>query len=333
MHRQYGPLLRIAPNEVTFATEEAWGDIFQPRSDSQQFLKDPVWWGRQPGQPPSLLSAIDPEEHGRIRRLLAPAFTPRALRSQEPIIIKYVDLLIQRLQETTRSREDTKELGAEIDVTTWFHFTTFDIFGDLGFGESFDCLQTSKYHPWIALLFNSVKAASYVAAVRFYPVLQYLLMKCIPQSLIDMQRKHYFQIVDKVDRRLNWELERPDIMSHVIGGRKGDRALPTEVIYTTFMVLTTAGSETTASVLSGTVNYLVANPDKLETLAREVRQSFQNDSEITLEAVRHLPYLNATINEGLRLCPPVPWMLPRCVPAGGGIVGGISLPGGVSKPS
>lgn len=156
-------------------------------------------------------------------------------------------------------------------------------------------------------------------------------MKCIPQSLIDKQRKHYFQIVDKGDRRLNWELERPDIMSHVIGGRQGKEALPTGVIYTTFMVLTTAGSKTTASVLSGTVNYLVANPDKLEILTREIRQSFQKDSDITLEAVRDLRYLNAVINEGLRLCPPVPWMLPRRVPAGGGIVGGVWLPEGVGQ--
>lgn len=294
-------------------------------------LKDPIWWGNQRGQPLSLLSAIDPEEHSRIRRLLAPAFTPRALRSQEPIVIRYVDLLIQRLQETVKSREAAREHGAEFDVTRWFHFTTFDIFGDLGFGESFDCLQTSKYHPWIALLFNSVKAASFVAAVRFFPTLSYLLMKCIPQSLIDRQKKHYFQIVDKVDRRLNWQLERPDIMSHVIGGRQGKEALPIGVIYTTFMVLTTAGSETTASVLSGTVNYLVANPDKLEILTREICQSFQKDSGITLEAVRDLRYLNAVTNEGLRLCPPVPWMLPRRVPAGGAIVGGVWLPGGVGQ--
>ncbi|KAJ4409225.1 hypothetical protein N0V82_009498 [Gnomoniopsis sp. IMI 355080] len=325
---KYGPVLRIAPDEVTFANEEAWDDIFLTRSDGQQFLKDSTWWGGQPGQPPSILSAIDPEDHGRIRKLLAPAFTPRALRFQEPVIAKYVDLLTQRLRDVTRPNDDAKDPEAEVDVTTWFHFTTFEIFGDIGFGESFECLQTSKYHPWIALLFNSVKAASFVAAVRFYPVLQYLLMKCIPQSLINMQRKHYFQIVDKVDRRLNWELERPDIMSHVIDERKDDRGLPIETIYTTFMVLTTAGSETTASVLSGTVNYLVANPDKLEELTREIRQTFQNDNDITLEALRDLRYLTAVLNEGLRLCPPVPWMLPRRVPVGGCVVGGVFLPGG-----
>ncbi|KUI61556.1 Isotrichodermin C-15 hydroxylase [Cytospora mali] len=319
MHEKYGPILRIAPNEVTFAGEEAWSDIFQPRPDTQQqFLKDPTWWERQPGMPPSLLSAIDPREHARIRKFLALGLTPRALAAQEPMLNRYVNLLVERMHDiVTSSDEDGLGGKAEIDMTPWFNFTTFDIFGDLGFGESFGCLENSRYHPWIALLFNSVKAASFVAAVRFYPLLKWLLMKCIPPSLKEMQRKHYNQIVDKVHRRLNWELERPDIMSHVIRGRKGDEGLEIGVINATFMVLTTAGSETTATVLSGTLNYLVNNPDKLAILTSEIRQRFKNQDEIKLDALRELEYLNVCLNEGLRLSVPIPWMLPRLVPEGG----------------
>lgn len=201
----------------------------------------------------------------------------------------------------------------------------------LGFGESFDCLQNSRYHPWIALLFNSVKAATFVAAVRFYPFLEWILMKCIPSSLKEMQIRHYHQIVDKVHRRLNWELERPDIMSYVIGGRKGDKGLDIGIINATFMVLTTTGSETTATVLGGTLNYLVNNPDKLSILVSEIRQRFETQEEITLDALKDLEYLNACLREGLRLCVPVPWMLPRLVPAGGATVSGTWLPGGVSS--
>lgn len=222
------------------------------------------------------------------------------------------------------------ETHVNIDMAPWFNFTTFDVFGDLGFGESFDCLENSRYHPWVALLFNSVKAASFVAAVRFYPLLEWILMKFIPASLKKMQRKHFDQIVNKVHRRLNWELERPDIMSYVIGGRKGEQALDIGVINATFMVLTTAGSETTATVLTGTLNYLVNNADKLEALNREICQRFQSQDQITLDALRELDYLNACLNEGLRLCVPVPWMLPRLVPQGGATVCGHRLPGGVS---
>ncbi|KAK8061889.1 cytochrome P450 [Apiospora phragmitis] len=326
LHRQYGPILRIAPDEVTFASDEAWHDIFQPRPDHQPFLKDPTWWRTQPRMPQSLISAIDPDHHARIRRVLAPGFTPRALKAQEPILHRYASLLIDRLRGIVSENPGNE---TTLDIGPWFNYFTFDLFGDLGFGESFNCLQHSQYHPWIRLLFNSVKAASYVAAARFYPWLAWLLIKCIPPSLKKMQADHYQQIVDKVDRRLNLELTRPDIMSHVIEAN-GENQMPPGEIYATFMVLTTAGSETTATVLTGTLNYLLNSPDKLAVLTAEVRDAFPTEQDFTLERLRKLPHLHASILEGLRLCPPIPWVLPRLVPRGGDTIHGQWFPEGVS---
>jgi cytochrome P450 len=314
-------VLRIAPDEVTFEHVDAYEEILKPVSP--QFLKDPTWWKRQPGQPESILSAIDPKHHAHMRGALAPGFTPRALRAQEPFVQRYINLLVDRIRELA-----AKHQGSEIDIAPWLMFTTFDIFGDLGFGESFDCLQNSRYHPWIALLFGSVKAAAFVAAARYYPWIEYVLMKCIPTSLKEKQKAHFNQIVDKVRRRLNYEMERPDIMSHVIRKEEdSSQGLPLDEINVTFMVLTTAGSETTATVLTGTVNYLVQCPEKLDRVVSEIRGQFQSETDITLDALRNCTYLNAVINEGLRLCTPVPWVLPRRVPPEGGTVCGVWLPG------
>ncbi|KAM7201352.1 cytochrome P450 [Rhypophila sp. PSN 637] len=299
LHRKYGPVLRVAPDEP--------------------FLKDRLWWSRQPGQPDNLLSAIDPESHARIRKALSPGFTPRALRSQEPIIQRYVNMLIDRLREQIVASGEKK--AAEVDMGQCF--TTFDIFGDLGFGESSDCLQTSKFHPWIALLFNSVKAVSFLVAARYYAWLEFILIHGIPASVKKKAAKHYNQIADKVQRRLNWELSRP--RSH---GPDSETVLPIGEINSTFMVLTTAGSEMTATALSGTVNYLASNTATLDILVKEVRSKFASDAEISLGGLRGLPYLNAVLQEGLRLCPPIPWILPRRVPDGGSTVCGVWPPGG-----
>jgi cytochrome P450 len=258
LHREYGPVIRTAPDEVTFSDSNAWTDIF---SGNTPFLKDPTWWKKQPGHPDSLLSAINPEQHSRMRKALWPGFTQRALRDQEPLLQKYVNLLVQRLREQVlENGGGTKTAG--INMTPWFNYTTFDIFGELGFGESFNCLEHSRYHPWIALVFNSVKAASFVIATRFYPLLESLLMRCIPPSLRKTQVDHYQQIVDKVQRRLGWELQQPDIMSHLVD-KNGKTELPLGELNATFMILTTAGSETTATALTGTLNCLVNNPDKM----------------------------------------------------------------------
>jgi cytochrome P450 len=328
MHRKYGPVLRIAPNEVTFASKEAWNDIFQPRPNHQPFLKDPLWWSSQPDHPNSIINAINPEVHARIRNSLAPGFTLRALRNQEPFIQRYVNLLVERIEQQTEEVEPSQWL--ELDISPWINFTTFDIFGALGFGESFDCLQHSRYHPWIALLFNSVKAAGFVVSTRFYPLVEYFLMKCIPPSLKKVQRDHYQQIVDRVNRRLNWELQQPDIISHVIQGQSEGKGLSTGEISATFMVLTTAGSETTATTLCGAINYLIAHPEKLSRLSTEIRSTFETAEQVSLDALQNVSYLNAVIQEALRLCPAIPWVLPRIVPAGGDTVCGTWLPGGVS---
>lgn len=328
IHRKYGPVVRIAPNEISFAHNQALTDIFTVRPGHLPFPKDPIWWARQPGQPESFISAGS-EDHARMRKLLHHGFTPRALKMQEPILQKYVGLLVEQMSERSKETPD----GGVIDIVPWFSYTTFDIFGDLGFGESFDCLQHSRYHPWIALLFNSVKAARFVIAARFYPWVEKILMMLIPKSLKKMRNDHFQQIKDKVHRRLDWELERPDLMSHVIKHNGTDNesdGMTLEGIQVTFMILTTAGSETTATVLSETTNYLMSHPEILGKLVKEIRDAFESETQIILEALEQLEYLNAVIQEGLRLCPPVPVMLPRIVPEGGDTVCGMWIPAGTS---
>lgn len=37
-------------------------------------------------------------------------------------------------------------LQGPVDVSTWLNFVTVDVIGDLTFGESFHCLETSTLH-------------------------------------------------------------------------------------------------------------------------------------------------------------------------------------------
>jgi len=141
LHRQYGPVLRIAPDDVTFSHPDAWIDIFQGRPNHVYFPKDPVYWTQQLSPIPSVLGIYDLSAHARVRKQLAPDLTARAVRAQEPMIQRYVNLLVERLGKIVSA--DTTSQNIEVDMVQWFNFTTFDIIGDLGFGESFDCLENS----------------------------------------------------------------------------------------------------------------------------------------------------------------------------------------------
>lgn len=87
-------------------------------------------------------------------------------------------------------------------------------------------------------------------------------------------------------------------------------------------LLIIAGSETTATLLSGAMFLLLTHPEALAKLTDEVRSSFSSDGEITLLSVGNLSYMLACLNESLRQYPPVASGLPRLSPKGGALVDG-----------
>ena len=92
-----------------------------------------------------------------------------------------------------------------------------------------------------------------------------------------------------------------------------------------------AGSETTASSLSALTNNLLRHPDIYCKVKQEVRSAFPSEDQIKLEAVVNLPYLNACIEEGLRVFPPAPIGFLREVQTQGDTIDGHEIPGGVSQ--
>lgn len=95
-------------------------------------------------------------------------------------------------------------------------------------------------------------------------------------------------------------------------------------------LLIIAGSETTATALSGASYLLGTNPDALSKVTDEVRSAFSSEQEITLLSVQKLKYMLAVLDETLRMFPPVPGSAPRIVHQGGGIFCDTFLPEGVS---
>lgn len=95
-------------------------------------------------------------------------------------------------------------------------------------------------------------------------------------------------------------------------------------------MLTTAGSETTASTLAATTYFLGTHPNVLAKLEAEVRSAFRSDEEINVNSVQNLPYMLAVLKEAMRVHPPVPISLSRVAPPQGAEIAGTHVPGGVS---
>ena len=323
LHEKYGEVVRLAPNEVSFISgETAWQDIYGLRKGKHNtgaYLKDPNWFPLPPNGVNSIIGANE-ADHARMRRLVSHAFTEKALRSQEYIIQSYVDLLVQRLHEQVQG-----EARGIVDMTRWYNYTTFDVVADLTFGESFHCLRDNSYHPWVSMAFQVTKSYGLISINRYFPLWARVARFLERHASLEL-RAEFFKFVDKkIAWRMSMETTRPDFMSFIMRHQdeKGMTIKEIESSLNSFMV---AGSETSATMLCGTTLMLIQHPHSMKRLTDEIRARFGKQSDITLEEVFKLPYLDAVFHEGLRVYPPVPTGFSRVVPPGGGAISGFWIP-------
>lgn len=178
-----------------------------------------------------------------------------------------------------------------------------------------------------------LKGMSLAAAPRYYPTLEFLLQKLMPQSIIDGQLQHQQYAHERINKRLDKRSNRPDFMTPFMKNNVDFTTMSRAEILSTFNFIIVGGAETSATVLTGLFNHLSRNEAVMRRLCDEIRGAFKREEDITVDACKDLPYLEAVLNEGLRMCNPIPSGLPRVVPPGGDTYCGVYLPGGVSAPS
>jgi len=118
-------------------------------------------------------------------------------------------------------------------------------------------------------------------------------------------------------------------LSHVLKVQD-EKGMTKEEIFGVSNLLIIAGSETTATLLSGATYHLLRNPRVMQKLVAEVRSKFTSEDQINLIGVNSLDYMLAVLDEALRLYPPAPSGLPRVVPKGGDTICGRWVPGGTA---
>lgn len=327
LHDKYGPIIRLSPNELSFNSLRAWNDIYGHRPGRRDLSKDPTHVGSvDPIPGVQTISMADHDNHARQRKALSHGFSKQALWSQEDIVNGFVTKLMANFERFANT-------GEVFDIVRWFNFITFDVIGDLSFGESFGCLDRGEFHFWIKLIFEAVKAGAIEQATRRFATpgsgMQLWLMKWIPNELRKNRREHLEFSREKVMRRINAKTDRKDFIHYIM--KQGEvYDLKQDEIIVNAALFIVAGSETTASSLSALANNLLRYPKIFEKLKAEIRGAFKSESEISLEKVMELPYLTACIEENLRIFPPAPIGFLRSINPGGDTIDGVFVPGGTS---
>ncbi|KAH8838541.1 hypothetical protein MCOR27_008396 [Pyricularia oryzae] len=324
-HQKYGEVVRTGPIRLSYTSASAWKDIVGHRSAGKlEMLKDP--WLYDAGQAfgadgVSMISNVDSETHGKMRKIFTNAFSDRALREQEPLLLKYVDKLIRRIH-TDLSGDPNRPL----DLVLLLNCTTFDIMADLTFGESLGMLDNGKYTPWVARIFDTIKYAAIFGIAGRWVWLRNLVRATLPASMRKSLEEHRGYVNERVERRMAKDTDQPDIWNLVLRNPENVKLLGRGSMNEHANLFMVAGTETTATLLSGLTYFLLKKPSTYEKIVAEVR-SLPEDG-LHIDSLRQLPYLQACFEEALRMYPPVPMGMPRVVPPGGAAISGGFVPEG-----
>jgi cytochrome P450 len=324
LHERYGDVVRIRPGALSFSGSQAAKDILTNQPGRGQLRKNPEVYVKSLNGEHSILSVPSDADHSRYRRLLSHGFSERAIRDQEPVVQSYVDLLIRGLHQ--RAKEGPQ------DMVAWFNWITFDVIGDLTFDRSFDCLRNQAYHEWIQFVFGGIKAIVIALELSRYPPMKSVLFRLFGKTVSAARKKSTQFTKERVDHRVASSTDRLDFLGYILRHKGKETEMSRAEIEATSGILVLAGSETTATLLSGTVYYLLQNPQIKQKLVAEIRDGFTKEDEINITTVSQLPYLLATLEEGMRIYPPVTLGSPRVVGEEGAVIGGYHVPPHVSIP-
>ncbi|EOD43130.1 putative cytochrome p450 protein [Neofusicoccum parvum UCRNP2] len=214
IHTQYGPAVRIGPDKLSYISAEAWRDIYAPASGARR--SNPKDRTHYVEEKYGILAVRDDAAHARLRRIFAPAFADRSIRRQEPMVARYADRLVAAVR-----RDAEAAAGGELDLCKLWTCATFDVMGQLTFGEPLGLLDRSEYTPWVKTVFGWNKAIDLARLQLEYPLLGLLAKYLTPRSLREMERSHAKHSSDRVDRRLELGSDEPDIWNLVLGAGTG----------------------------------------------------------------------------------------------------------------
>ncbi|KFA81099.1 hypothetical protein S40288_01033 [Stachybotrys chartarum IBT 40288] len=326
LHRQYGPVVRVGPSELSFIRADAWKHIYV--HNMVELPKDPHFYGK-PVNGVDHIGTADRTDHGRLRRIFSHAFSDRALRRQEPLFRKYAESMVQRMRRTAEQNT------GRVNMADMHSFAAFDITAELAFGQPLHLFETGEYTPWVRTLLDGVKYMAIRGALEKVPLISQTLHRLTDGSLRAQFEAHFRFSSDLVNQRLaatDDNEAKLDIWSFALKHRESPKSLSLEEMHSNASGFMIGVGETTSTTLSSLLYFLLRTPQAMERVVAELQTLRTNSGGVdtSWSSLLHLDYMSACIAETLRLYPPAAVGLPRIVPPGGATVCNDHIPAGTT---
>lgn len=307
LHQQYGPVVRVGPNEVSFTSAAALKEIYGSGGsgyDKTEFYNLFQVYGRR-----TMFSTLNKADHAKRKRMIGDRYANTNVMRAVPLA---------GVQE--RSRRFVQRCADAPDRTA-------DVFMALH-SYACDCVTHQLFHPFGTDCLQKKEDEEMMHQVAADDSLQNRLVL------------HYSPTLHRLASRMLSFLakprETPLADNYVLETAKEDQ--PAE-----FTVLSRLKDKNsvldTVDMAAECLDHMAAGIDTtgdvlcflMWELSQPRSQKYQTRLQEELRAkpdvpFDDLPFLDAVLNEGLRCFPAIPMSLPRYVPQGGRAIDGFSLP-------
>ncbi|KAI0314344.1 cytochrome P450 [Amylostereum chailletii] len=355
MHQKYGTFIRIAPNHISISDPKALEIVYGHGVGTlkSDFYDSSVTIDR------SLSTTRDRAAHARKRRIVSHVFAPRTVLEYEPIIHEHATAFVKQWDALC----DKIDKGAVdgrmwFNCMPWFAYLAFDVIGDLSFGAPFGMVEGAKDSAPVANSYESTmgtygkeadvdsshyrsavellrKRGAFTSTIGVFPSYwRPLLKRFIPWFNTGGQAAYELGgiAVASIAKRLVAPSYRADFLTRLLEGKddSGQPLGPLELSAEAFVLLL-GGSDTMSATMTSITYFLALHPRSQKILQKELDNatgSGKEDPVCSFTQIKNLPYLEAVVNETMRIYSTVGIGLPREVPEGGlDVLGRTFLPG------
>lgn len=117
LHKKYGPIVRIGPNEVAFGSPSAATDIL---STKKAFHKTDFYTCFPIPDNPDIFTTIDEAKHAMLKRHAAVPYSLSSMNKMAKYIDEVADFLMEKLDRFADGRQT-------VDLTDWLQWFSFDV--------------------------------------------------------------------------------------------------------------------------------------------------------------------------------------------------------------
>lgn len=317
-HVKYGPVVRVGPNELSFANPSAARDIYT----SDAFSKEETFYrAKRIFHENHMFSFRDPEAHKQRRKLLARGFSQSAMLEFEANMSTKIEALMDQWACLSEK--------GPINVYPWLHWLGFDIVYHLMFDEDPTSVRNGKAHRVMPYLRSWRPTFIYKELIPQLEQWGVYIPGNVGGYFRDVRawKEYAVEIIQNCRKK---GTTTPFLRSAINGDKDVylNRPLTDSELAEECMGGMFGGSGTTANTLLYVLWACLRRPEIQDRLQDELKRYFPLPGVIPdYKTCSTLPYTQAVINETLRLYPTIIATLPRTAMETS-VVAGVHVPKG-----